>query len=224
MLILRGKTDSKLKLMNKTIFISIILLSGNLFSSEYSFRASKKEAARAWGTSGYTFYCNCPYKGKVVDVKSCGLKVPSHKKRATRLEWEHVVPASSFGQSFDSWRSGHPKCTKYNKKTKKFTKFKGRRCARLVSEKFRQMETDINNLVPVVGAINAARSNYSFSIIPGEKREWGTCDIEIENRKIEPRPEVRRKIAQIYSYMDKTYPGHGILSNKNRKLFEEWVK
>ncbi len=31
------------------------------------------------------------------------------------------------------------------------------------------------NLVPAVGEINGLRSNYSFGIIPGEKREFGSC-------------------------------------------------
>ena len=61
-------------------------------------------------------------------------------------------------------------------------------------------------------------------MIPGEKREFGTCDMEIENRKAEPRPEVWGNIARIYFYMDWAYPGHGIISKKNRKLFGAWDK
>jgi deoxyribonuclease-1 len=57
------------------------------------------------------------------------------------------------------------------------------------------------NLVPAVGEINALRSNYSFGIIPGERREFGECDMEIKNRKAEPPPNVRGDIARIYFYM-----------------------
>ena len=78
------------------------------------------------------------------------------------------------------------------------------------------------NLVPAVGEINGLRSNYSFAIIPGEKRDFGTCDMEIENRKAEPPSEVRGNIARIYFYMDAAYPGHGVISRKNRKLFKAW--
>ena len=42
------------------------------------------------------------------------------------------------------------------------------------------------NLVPAVGEINGLRSNYSFGMISGEKREFGSCDMEIESRKAEP--------------------------------------
>jgi len=46
--------------------------------------------------------------------------------------------------------------------------------------------------------------------------------MEIENRKAEPLPEKRGNIARTYFYMDWAYPGHGIISKKNRKLYESW--
>jgi deoxyribonuclease-1 len=48
--------------------------------------------------------------------------------------------------------------------------------------------------------------------------------MEIEDRKAEPPEYVRGNIARIYKYMDAAYPGHGIISNKNRKLFDAWDK
>ena len=84
------------------------------------------------------------------------------------------------------------------------------------------MESDLYNLVPAVGEINGLRSNYSFGMIPGEKREFGACDMEIESQKAEPPPDKRGNIARIYFYMDRAYPGHGIISRKNRKLIEAW--
>jgi len=75
-----------------------------------------------------------------------------------------------------------------------------------------------------VGEINGLRSNYSYAMIPGEKREFGNCDMEIENKKVEPRQEIRGDIARTYFYMDWAYPGHGIISKKNRDLFDAWDK
>lgn len=86
------------------------------------------------------------------------------------------------------------------------------------------MEAAPLNLVPSIGSINALRSNYSFSIIEWEKREFGICDMEIENKKAEPKKEIRWDIARVYFYMEATYPGRGIISNKNEKLFEAWNK
>jgi deoxyribonuclease-1 len=61
-------------------------------------------------------------------------------------------------------------------------------------------------------------------MIPLEKREFGNCDMEIEGRKAEPPPVKRGNIARTYFYMDWAYPGHGIISKKNRKLFKAWDK
>ena len=61
-----------------------------------------------------------------------------------------------------------------------------------------------------------------MAIIKEEKREFGKCDVEIKNKKVEPRESIRGEIARTYLYMDSVYPGRGIISNKNRKLFDAW--
>lgn len=166
-----------------------------------------------------TFYCGCPFTSEKKILNTNGY-VPKKKwKRAYRLEWEHIVPAHAFGQSFSEWRNGHPDCI-----DSKGRPFKGRKCTEKVNTEFRYMQADMYNLVPAVGEINGLRSNYSHGIIPGEKREFGTCDMEIEGRKAEPPPNIRGDIARTYFYMDWAYPGHGIISKKNRKLFEAWDK
>ncbi|MDT1817368.1 deoxyribonuclease I, partial [Acinetobacter baumannii] len=47
------------------------------------------------------FYCGCKidWQGKkgVIDLESCGYKVRKNENRASRVEWEHVVPAWQFG-------------------------------------------------------------------------------------------------------------------------------
>jgi deoxyribonuclease-1 len=40
-----------------------------------------------------------------------------------------------------------------------------------------------------------------MAMIAGEQRPFGACDVEIAERKIEPRPEIRGDIARIYLYM-----------------------
>lgn len=93
-----------------------------------------------------------------------------------------------------------------------------------MAPKFRYMESDLYNLVPAVGEINGLRSNYSFAMISGEERQFGNCDMEIEGRKAEPSPDKRGNIARTYFYIDSAYPGHGIISKKNKKLFQAWGK
>lgn len=166
-----------------------------------------------------TFYCGCPFTMKKKVIPSEKYTPRRINKRSKRIEWEHIVPAHAFGQSFIEWREGHPDCV-----DRKGKAFKGRNCASKMNIQYRLMQADMYNLVPAVGEINGLRSNYSYSMIPGEKREFGNCDMEIENQKAEPAPHIRGNIARTYMYMEWAYPGHGIISKKNKKLFEAWDK
>ena len=182
-----------------------------------SFSKSKKLLLKLYKDNPVTLYCGCSYKGKKANLSSCGYTPKKNKKRANRIEWEHVVPAHAFGKSFSEWRNGHPKCVKKNGK-----KFKGRKCAGKVNKEYRRMQADMYNLYPAIGEVNGRRSNYSMAIIKGEKREFGKCDVEIKNKKVEPKESIRGEIARTYLYMDSVYPGRGIISKKNRKLFDAW--
>ena len=184
-----------------------------------SFSKSKKLLLKVYKDNPVTLYCGCSFKGKKPILSSCGYVPSKDSKRANRIEWEHVVPAHAFGKSFSEWRDGHPKCVKKNGK-----KFKGRKCAEKMNDEYRRMQADMFNLYPAIGEVNARRSNYSMSIIEGENREFGKCDVEISDGIIEPGEEIRGEIARTYLYMDSAYPDRGIISKKNRKLFNAWNK
>ena len=166
-----------------------------------------------------TFYCGCIYDSKLnIDHGSCGYIPGKEKKRAARVEWEHIVPASLFGGSSQEWRNGSPDCV-----DRLGRHFKGRKCASKMNSDFQLMQADMYNLVPSVGEINAVRSDLSFGEIPGEKREFGICDFEVDGKVAEPADRVKGDIARIYQYMDQAYPGYGIISEKNRLMFEKWA-
>jgi len=167
-----------------------------------------------------TFYCGCSYKNRhSIDFNSCGFSPRKNAKRAKRVEAEHIVPASLFGRTFKSWTDGDPKCV-----TKKGKRYKGRRCSKKVSREFRLMEADLFNLYPAIGEVNGDRSNYEFAEIPGEKRVYGKCDVEIEGKKIEPREGIRGDIARTYFYMMKAYPERVRVSGEKMEMFREWDK
>ena len=215
------------KLTSFIISVTLILLfsipsysadRGNTTNQSFS-KAKKRLERQVYHDHRITFYCGCPFTA-IRDILPCDNYTPKRdNKRARRLEWEHIVPAHAFGKSFPEWRNGHPDCVRNNGKA-----FKGRNCARKVAIPFRYMESDMYNLVPAIGEINGLRSNYSYAMIPGEKRQFGKCDMEIEDRKAEPPPDKRGNIARTYFYMDWAYPGRGIISKKNRKLFQAWDK
>ncbi|MDO9528639.1 MAG: endonuclease [Syntrophales bacterium] len=166
-----------------------------------------------------TFYCNCPFTMKKKIIPSDRYTPKKKWERAKSVEWEHIVPAYQFGHNFPEWKNESPDCL-----TSKGKPYKGRKCVEKIQPQYRYMQADMYNLVPAVGEINGLRSNYPYGIIPGEKREFGNCDMEIEDRKAEPPPEKRGDIARTYFYMDWAYPGYGIISKKNRKLFDAWDK
>ena len=184
------------------------------------FPQAKRFALEIHKDHPFTIYCNCQYEGHTINLKSCGYQVHKDPKRAARLEWEHVVPAEAFGQSFSEWREGSPRCMKHGKK------YKGRKCAENNPE-FARIEADLYNLWPEIGELNGLRNNYSMEELGAEKAgqgDFGGCRAKIADKKFEPMASAKGRVARVYMYMDLTYPGRGIISEKNRKLFEAWDK
>src|SRR6266446_7462230 len=75
-----------------------------------SFNRAKKLLPQVFADHETEFYCGCAYAGNEIELASCGYQPKKDPDRAKRLEWEHVVPAEAFGQSFPEWREGHPAC------------------------------------------------------------------------------------------------------------------
>jgi len=189
-----------------------------------SFSDAKKIAQKLHADQFRTIYCDCPVEGKVVLIRECGYRPQKDPKRATRLEWEHVVPAENFGRAFVEWREGSPECVSRGKK------YKGRKCAEKNPE-FRRMEADLYNLWPEIGELNGLRSNFSMAELGAEKEfagghegRFGKCAVKIEDRKFEPMPAAKGRVARVHQYMNLVYPGRGIISDKNEKLFAAWSK
>lgn len=184
-----------------------------------NFTRAKKLTAPLHADRGLTLYCRCGYRGKRIDWASCGYQPVSSGKRAKSMEWEHVVPADAFGQAFVEWREGAPHCQKGKKK------FKGRKCAEK-NPLFARMEADLYNLFPEVGEVNALRSNYSMAEVGAlgkfAGKTFGGCRARVWESKFEPMDFAKGTVARAYLYMDWAYPGHGIISDKNQKLFEAW--
>jgi deoxyribonuclease-1 len=80
------------------------------------------------------------------------------------------------------------------------------------------------NLFPAEGEINGDRRDYNWGMIPGEKRAFGTCNIEVDSstRRAEPPETVMGDIARIMFYMEETYGFR--LSNQDRQLYTAWSR
>jgi len=79
------------------------------------------------------------------------------------------------------------------------------------------------NLYPAIGAVNALRSNYNFTMLPSAKSDFGSCAMKIDNRKAEPPEPARGQIARTYLYMDDTYKRYS-MSKSQRQLMDAWDK
>ncbi len=155
---------------------------------------------------------NNPYQGS------------KYVSRGQKVEWEHITPASWFvtvnDEIHNAWFEGHEKCITSSGKV-----YKGRKCAEKVSPLFNQMEADMYNLVPVIGALNAMRSDKPFAIIDGEEREFGeTIDMEITSKEVEVMPSKRGNVARVMLYMNSKYgvqfPDH----NNTVEMLKVWIE
>lgn len=165
-----------------------------------------------------TFYCRAEFDSKKNVMLPVGFTTPKHEKRARRVEWEHVVPAENFGRAFVEWREGHEKCV-----DSKGRAFKGRRCAEKVNKTYRYMQSDLYNLYPAIGAVNAIRSNYRFTELPDAPNTFGTCPVKVDGSRVEPPDYTKGAVARTNLYMAEAYPQYR-LSSAQRKLMEAWNK
>lgn len=180
-----------------------------------SFEESKKLlAARIYHDQREDRYCGCRYDSRLnVDLDSCPMKTELFADRQSRIEIEHIVPASDFGRQRPCWRSPPPGED-------------GRKHCGRVDETYRQMEADPHNLIPVIGALNAIRLNHRFGMVAQGHEEpvVSGCGFRVARdgggRFIEPPDAMKGKIARTYMFFEWRY-GHRI-GGSQRRLFAAW--
>lgn len=69
------------------------LVNGKSAVGHRDFANAKKILPALYRGMEEDFYCGCKYTGKAVDFASCGYTPRKNATRASRIEWEHVVPA-----------------------------------------------------------------------------------------------------------------------------------
>lgn len=194
--------------------LALWLLSCSLFAAPLSFEAAKTQAREqiyhdrnALGS----LYCGCSWEwtgrsGGRPDLQACGYQIRAQPNRAQRIEWEHIVPASLFGQQRQCWQQG------------------GRSNCKRTDPLFNRMEADLHNLTPTVGEVNADRSNYRFGVLPSAPRQHGRCDFKVDfkARVAEPRNAVKGQIARTYFYMHDHYDLQ--LAQQQQRLLMAWDK
>lgn len=191
-----------------------IVSSVNSYAAIQTFSVAKKNLNQLYKNldDPRTFYCNCQIdytisKKPTPNLRSCGYKTYKQPKRAKRIEYEHIVPASWLGQQLQCWQHGGRKGCSHNKT-------------------FQVREGDMHNLVPAVGEINADRSNYRYGLLPNKKQShYGKCPFYVSNNKprlVEPPVYTRGFIARATLYMKERYQIS--LSKAQERLMQSWHK
>lgn len=154
-------------------------------------------------------YCDCDWRwvgasGGRVDHDSCGYEVRKQPVRAARTEWEHIVPASTLGSQRQCWQNG------------------GRRNCRSNDPVFAKMEGNMHNLAPVVGEVNADRSNYNMGMATNDDSQYGQCGFKVDfkNRVAEPPDSAKGLVARTYFYMADRYDLR--LSSQEERILIAW--
>ena len=86
------------------------------------------------------------------------------------------------------------------------------------------MQSDMYNLYPAIGAVNALRQNYNFQMLPGEEPDFGSCGMKIADRRAEPPIRARGQIARTYKYMADAYAPRYRMSRQQTQLMDAWDK
>ena len=205
-----------------TIFIFLITFfnipvfadSGN--TTNDSFNKAKKMLERdVYADNRITIYCGAEFdEHKNVKLPE-GFQTPAHEKRSAKIEWEHAVPAEHFGQAFIEWREGSPECV-----DNRGNAFKGRKCAEKVNMEYRYMQSDMYNLFPAIGSVNAVRSNKQYAALTDDS-VFGTCKAKTTNKHFEPPDLAKGQVSRAALYMDAVYPRYR-LSRQQKQLFTAW--
>jgi len=156
-------------------------------------------------------YCGCKWtwvgkSGGRVDAKSCGYETRKLQTRAERTEWEHIVPAWTFGHQRQCWQNG------------------GREHCVDEDPTFRAMEADLFNLYPSVGEVNGDRSNFNYGMVSGVAPQYGQCTtkVDFQQKTAEPRDEVKGLVARTTFYMFDRYKLS--ISRQQQQLLMAWDK
>jgi hypothetical protein len=100
--------------------------------------------------------------------------VRKNENRASRVEWEHVVPAWQFGHQRQCWQDGGRK-----------------NCAK--DPEYRKMESDMHNLQPAVGEVNGDRGNFMYSQWNGGEGQYGQCAMKVDFKDKVAEPPARAR-------------------------------
>lgn len=199
-------------LMINTVLVSLLYAESPHTISSYI--KAKRILKHIYNTNRKTFYCQCNYLGRSIDPK-CDYQAVKNKQRASRLEWEHVVPRKRMGENMTCWNEAI--C-----KTRRGQRYKGKRCCSKINPLYQAMEADLYNIVPVIGDLKVYRDEANFAQVNTPTKNNKQCGVKVDTQAhiIEPPDNIKGDIARIYFYMSSTY--NIALSAEEIQRFTQW--
>ena len=182
------------------------------------FRQAKRWMYEIYADHRIDAYCGCPFdqSRRNIDTAACGYRIKEDRTRGSRIEAEHVIPASWLGKPRACWEQRG--CFDAADR-----RVEGRNCCLATDAEFRQAHNDLNNLLPTIGELNKHRGSYPLGEVRGEPRDYGQCDFEVRSRgPVEPPPEIRGDIARIGFYMKDRY--NADIRQRQMQTFRQWDK
>jgi len=180
------------------------ILSSNPPVQSFNYRDAKRALYNKVKDSE-TLYTGCsiwPGHKPRPNLSSCHLENDfsgKRENRGSRIEAEHIIPASMM--YFYGDKKTTRQCVKDAKKNRQNTR---KYCVKN-SEEYLKAYTDLVNLYPTVGQVNADRSNKPFGMVYNVKHTY-TGSKSISGKKyFQPRPKVIGDIARVAFYMNWKY-------------------
>lgn len=176
--------------------------------SPYQYRKAIKRAA-AQVHSGYpvTAFCQFPY-GSDLQIQMPGASFLTAAQR--KVHWMPVVPLSRIGKDLACY---HSRC-QWQKRI-----IKGPICCTLRNQRYKKMEGDLHNIVPVVPLLSKWRDEKNFGKV-NKQAMLGECGVRRDNDVIEPPEYLKGTVARAYLYMHDVYDI--ALTQSERILFKQW--
>jgi len=163
-----------------------------------------------------TLYCDAQFNEDKKVTYQNGFIVVKYIDRASIAEAEHIFPLESVSHKFEQWHNSSPECVNSKKK-----QYKGQECVIRTSYEFGLIASDLHNMAPVIGSVNAARRHFPYTRLSGAFSSFGTCDIKIAKRLVQPPEKNRGLIARAMLYMEQAYP-QITLRDTRRNLMNKW--
>lgn len=214
-----------MKIYNQAFFVVLFIIlfpvqisaKGNITIDSFN-NAKRMLERQVYFDHRLTIYCNAEFdEHKNITIPN-GFQTSTHPKRTQKVEWEHAVPVENLGRAFPEWREGSPECV-----NKDGSSFKGRKCAEKVNMEFRYMQSDMYNLFPAIGAVNATRSNHQYAQLSETAITFGSCPAKTDGTRFEPPDYAKGELARAALYMEASYPRYSI-SSQQKRLFSVWDK